>query len=98
MTYAGSTAERPLRVMPILRVSRGAGTIGVSLTPAAPLRGKAVYLFRVAGREWIQARSVRLAADGRAAFRGLAAGRYYVGFAGNAAYWATASEPFNVRR
>jgi hypothetical protein len=96
-TYAGVAAERRLRVMPTLRVSRAGATVRAALAPAA-VRGKPVYLFRLAAGGWDQIASVRIGRDGSATFAAVPPGRYYVGFAGNAAYWSAASEPFTIRR
>jgi hypothetical protein len=60
------------------------------------VRGKRLFLFRLAGRGWTEESSARISASGQVAFTEIAPGRYYVGFAGNAAYWATASEPFTI--
>jgi TolB protein len=97
VSYAGSPVERRLRVKPALHVSRAGNTVSAALTPAAGVRGKRLFLFRLAGRGWTEAASERVSASGRATFRLLAPGRYYVGFAGDAAYWSTASEPFTIR-
>ncbi len=98
VAYGGATAERLLRVMPNLRVSRKGGTVAVSLQPAAALARSFVYLFRLRGAGWDQFRSARLGKSGAAAFSSVPSGRYYVAFAGGDAYWSTATEPFTVRR
>jgi hypothetical protein len=96
VSYAGAPVERRLRVTPALRVSRAGNAVRAALTPAGGVRGKRLFLFRLAGRGWTEAASARIGASGQAAFTQIAPGRYYVGFDGNAAYWGTASEPFNV--
>ncbi len=98
VSYAGAPAERRLRVTPALRVSRSGRTVHATLAPSGAVRGKTLFLFRLAGRGWSEAASARIGAAGQAAFTVAAPGRYYVGFAGNAAYWATASEPFTIGR
>jgi hypothetical protein len=96
--YAGAPAERRLRVTPALRVSRSGQTVRATLAPIAGVRGKRLYLFRLAGRGWTETADVRVSASGQVAFTRIAPGRYYVGFAGDAAYWGTASEPFSIGR
>jgi hypothetical protein len=97
VAYGGAAAERLLRVMPSLRVSRKGGTVAVSLKPAAAAARSPLFLFRLHGAGWDQFRSVR-AGRGAAAFRNVPSGRYYVAYAGGDAYWSTATEPFTVRR
>jgi hypothetical protein len=98
VSYAGAPAERRLRVTPTLHISRSGRTVRATLAPAGGVRGKPLFLFRLAGRGWDETASVRIGASGQAAFNVAGPGRYYVGFAGNAAYWATASEPFTIAR
>jgi hypothetical protein len=98
VTYDGATAERLLRVMPNLRVSRSGGTIAVSLKPAGTLARSPIYLFRLRGAGWNEFRAARVSPGGSAAFRNVPNGRYYVAYAGGDAYWSTATEPFTVRR
>jgi hypothetical protein len=97
VAYGGATAERLLRVMPNLKVSRNGGTVAVSLKPAGAVARSPVFLFRLHGAGWDEFRSLRVA-RGAAVFRKVPAGRYYVAFAGGDAYWSTATEPFTVRR
>jgi hypothetical protein len=98
VSYGGAPAERRLRVTPSLRVSRSGRVVHASLAPIAGVRGKRLFLFRLAGRGWDEAADVRVGAAGQAVLTAPAPGRYYVGFAGDAAYWATASEPFTIGR
>jgi WD40-like Beta Propeller Repeat len=98
VAYGGIAAERRLRVMPALRVSRSAASVRAAFTPAAGVRGRHVFLFRLAGRGWQEAGETRIDGTGHAAFASVAPGRYYVGFPGDAAYWSTASEPFAIGR
>ena len=97
VTYGGATAERLLRVMPNLKVSRNGGTVAVSLKPAGAVARSPVFLFRLHGAGWDEYRSLRVTGGG-AVFRKVPGGRYYVAFAGGDAYWSTATEPFTVRR
>jgi len=96
--FAGATAERVIRVTPDMRVRRTGGTVGVTMRPAAALAGSTVFLFKLGASGWTQYRTARTSGGGLAAFRKVSTGRYYVGFAGRGAYWATASEPFSVSR
>jgi TolB protein len=96
-SYGGATAERLLRVMPNLKVSRNGGTVTVSLKPAGAAARSPVFLFRLHGAGWDEFRSLRVT-RGAAVFRKVPGGRYYVAFAGGDAYWSTATEPFTVRR
>jgi hypothetical protein len=98
VSYAGAPAERRLRVTPSLRVSRAGRVVRATLAPIAGVRGKRLFLFRLAGRGWDEVADVRVGAAGQAVLTAPAPGRYYVGFAGDAAYWATASEPFTIGR
>jgi hypothetical protein len=98
VAYGGVATERRLRVTPALRVSHAGSSVAAVFTPGRALRGKAAYLFRAAGRGWTQAAAARIGATGTAAFSGVVPGRYYVGFPGNSAYWAAASEPFTIGR
>jgi TolB protein len=98
VTYGGATAERLLRVMPNLRVSRQGGLVAVSLKPATALARSPIYLFRLRASGWDQFRSTRVGKGGAAAFSNVPTGRYYVAYAGGDAYWSTATEPFSVRR
>ena len=97
--YGGATAERLLRVMPNLRVSRNGGTVARLAEarraarpqlrlPLPPSRGGL-------GRSSARPGSGRAAPSPSGTSR---AGRYYVAFAGGDAYWSTATEPFTVRR
>ncbi|MEP6813212.1 MAG: hypothetical protein ABI990_09505 [Actinomycetota bacterium] len=97
VAYGGATAERLLRVMPNLHVSRNRGTVALTLKPAGPLARTEVFLFRLHGAGWDEFRSLRVT-RGAAVFRKVPAGRYYAAFAGGDAYWSTATEPFTVRR
>src|SRR3954470_750385 len=81
VSYGGAPAERRLRVTPTLRISRSGRTIRATLPPAGGVRGKPLFLFRLAGRGWDESASVRIGASGAAAFTVAAPGRYYVGFA-----------------
>jgi dipeptidyl aminopeptidase/acylaminoacyl peptidase len=94
--FGDATAERTIRVMPDLRVSRRGGTISATLRPGAALAGSTLYLFRLAADGWTQARSARTNGAGAATFRNVSRGRYYVGFPGRGAWWATAGDPFPV--
>ena len=96
--FAGVTSERDLRVMPALRVRRSGRSLTATLAPARPLTGRELFVFRSSGRAWSEYRSVRVGRSGSALVTGLPTGRYYVGFAGGADYWSTASEPFTVGR
>jgi hypothetical protein len=98
VAYGGATAERLLRVMPNLRVSRKGGLVSVSLKPAAALARSSIYLFRLRAAGWAQFRAARVGKTGTAAFSNVPTGRYYVAYAGGDAYWSTATEPFSVRR
>jgi hypothetical protein len=98
VAYGGATAERLLRVMPNLRVSRKGGTVAVSLKPTGALARSPLYLFRLRGAGWNQFRSARAGKSGTVTFRNVPSGRYYVAYAGGDAYWSTATEPFTVRR
>lgn len=94
--YGDATAERTIRVMPDLRVSRRGSTVSATLRPGAALAGSTVFLFRLGASGWTQARAGRTNGAGAAVFRNVPRGRYYVGFAGRGAWWATAGEPFPV--
>jgi Tol biopolymer transport system component len=96
--FEGATMERLLRVMPVLRVRRSGNTVRATLTPAAKLAHRQVFLFRSSGRAWAGFKTSRTARDGSVVFRNLPAGRYYVGYEGDDLYWGTAGEPFDVRR
>jgi hypothetical protein len=95
--FAGATAERLVRVMPLLRVVLARATVTVSLAPIPQLARKTVSLFRMTAQAWRQAGTARTGRDGMARFRNLRSGRYYVGFAGGVQYWSTASAPFGIR-
>jgi TolB protein len=97
VAYGGATAERLLRVMPNLKVSRNGGTVAVALKPAGAVARSPVFLFRLHGAGWDEFRSARVT-RGAAVFRKVPLGRYYVAFSGGDAYWSTATEPFTVRR
>jgi len=98
VSYGGATSMRLLRVMPALRVRRTGHTATAALAPARQLAGRTIYVFRSRGRAWSEYRHARVGRTGTTAFRNLPPGRFYVAFAGGDAYWATASEPFTVRR
>jgi WD40-like Beta Propeller Repeat len=96
--FDGATTTRLLRVMPVLRVRRSGSTVRATLTPAAKLVSRQVFLFRSAGRAWRGFRTARTGRDGSVVFRSLPPGRYYVGYEGDDLYWGTAGDPFDVRR
>ena len=96
--FAGASAERVIRVMPGLHVSRRGTTIAATVKPGPALAGSTLFLFRLGAGGWTQYRTARTSGAGTASFRKVPAGRYYVGFAGRGAYWATATEPFSVGR
>ena len=99
VTYEGAAVDRLLRVRPDLRVARNGAAVRITLKPAAALKGRPVFLFRLgAGGGWNQVRLARIGRSGAVLFAKLPAGRYYVGFQGNDRYWSTASEPFSIRR
>ena len=85
--------------MPDLRAARAGATLHVSVKPAAPLAGQAIFLFRLGGAGgWSQFRTARLGRRGVIVLRSLPNGRYYVGFQGGDRYWSTATEPFSIGR
>ena len=96
--FAGATAERLVRVMPVLRVRGSRATVTVNLSPLPRLARKTVFLFRMTAQAWRNVATARTGRDGVARFRNLPSGRYYVGFTGGDDYWSTASAPFPVRR
>jgi len=96
--FGDATAERTIRVMPELKVNRRGGTVSATLHPGAALAGGALFLFRLGADGWTQARGARLSGAGAATFRNVPPGRYYVGFPGRGAWWATAGEPFSIGR
>jgi hypothetical protein len=93
---AGATAERVVRVMPILLVRHGRGTVTASLAPLPQLAGRTVFLFRLTAQSWRNVGHTRTGRDGVGRFVKLPAGRYYVGYPGGGQYWGTASAPFGV--
>jgi hypothetical protein len=94
--FAGATAERLVRVMPVLRVRGSRATVTVNLSPLPKLARKTVFLFRMTAQAWRNVGAARTGRDGVARFRNLPSGRYYVGFTGGDDYWSTASAPFPV--
>jgi Tol biopolymer transport system component len=93
---AGATAERVVRVMPVLVVRHSRSTVTVKLAPLPQLARKTVFLFRMTTQAWRNVGRARTGRDGSATFLDLRAGRYYVGFAASGPYWSTASAPFGV--
>jgi dipeptidyl aminopeptidase/acylaminoacyl peptidase len=96
--FGDATAQRTIRVMPALRVSRRGSTVSAALSPGAALAGSTLFLFRLGASGWTQARAARVNGAGAAVFRNVPRGRYYVGFPGRGPWWATADDPFPVGR
>jgi WD40 repeat protein len=94
--FGDAKAERTIRVMPDLRVSRRGSTVSATLRPGPALVGSTLFLFRLGADGWTQVRSARTNGIGAATFRNVPRGRYYVGFPGRGAWWGTADDPFSI--
>ncbi|HVH51866.1 MAG TPA: hypothetical protein VM690_06950, partial [Gaiellaceae bacterium] len=97
--FADAQDQRLLNVLPNLVVRRAGHTISASVT--ARLSHPTLWLFRytpAAAMLWTGFRSTTAGSNGRAIFKRVPAGRYYVAVLGGSLYLDAASEPFNIRR
>ncbi|HET8894086.1 MAG TPA: hypothetical protein VFM96_08335 [Gaiellaceae bacterium] len=97
--FADAQDQRLLNVLPIIVVRRDGHTISALVT--ARLSRPTLWLFRytpAAAMLWTGFRSTIAGSGGRATFKNVPTGRYYVAVLGGSLYLDAASEPFNIRR